>query len=133
MSEQENVRVVQEVFAAFGRGDLQAMLGLVGESVEWDIEGPEVVPYFGAWRGRDGVRDFVTRLATSVEFERFEPREFLPSGQKVVVTGSERGRVRATGKTFDNDWVIVFTLDGGRVSGCRIYDNTAAVAEAFRA
>jgi ketosteroid isomerase-like protein len=131
MSEQENLQAVQNIFAAFGRGDLAGMLASLADDVEWIIKGPGVVPYFGEWRGHAGVTDFVTQIGTSVEFERFEPQEFIAKDERVVVIGSERGRVRATGRTFDNDWSIVFTIHDGKVTRVRIYDNTAAVAEAF--
>jgi ketosteroid isomerase-like protein len=48
------------------------------------------------------------------------------------VLGRERGRVKGTGKTFDNEWALLFTFDGGgKVTGFQCYENTAAIAEAF--
>lgn len=133
MSEQDNLLTVQSIFAAFGRGDVPALLGALAEDVQWIITGPEVVPYFGDWQGHAGVTNFLVQIGTAVEFERFEPQEFIARDDRVVVLGSERGRVRASGRTFDNDWAIAFTLSNGKISRVRIYDNTDAVAEAFRA
>ncbi|HVF51926.1 MAG TPA: nuclear transport factor 2 family protein [Pyrinomonadaceae bacterium] len=133
MSEPENLQTVQSLFAAFGRGDVPALLGALAEDVQWIISGPEVVPYFGDWQGHAGVTDFLVQIGTAVAFERFEPQEFIARDEKVIVLGSERGRVKATGRTFDNDWAIAFTLRAGKISRVRIYDNTDAVAQAFRA
>lgn len=131
MSTEENKRVVQAIFEAFGRGDIPGVLAHVAEDAEWVAPGPSSVPYFGERRGHAGAAEFFVQLGTNVEFEQFEPDAFVAEGDRVVVLGRERGRVRATGKTFDNDWALVFRLGGGRVTGFRIYENTSAIAEAF--
>jgi ketosteroid isomerase-like protein len=131
MSEQDNLRVVRGLFESFGRGDVPGILRLLDEDVDWHIKGPAVVPYFGPRRGHEGALDFFGKLGTAVEFERFAPEDFLAGGDKVVVTGGERGRVRATGKSFDNDWAMVFTLRDGKITRFRSHEDTAAVAEAF--
>jgi len=131
MSEQENLRVVRNLFECFGRGDVPGLLGLLDEDVDWHIKGPDSVPYFGPRRGHEGALDFFGKLGASVEFESFAPEEFIPGGDKVVVIGGERGRVRATGKSFDNPWAMIFTLRDGKVTKFRSYEDTAAVAGAF--
>jgi hypothetical protein len=131
MSVEENRRVVQSVFEAFGRGDVPALLALIDEGAEWVAPGPSVVPYFGERRGREGAAEFFKHLGAEVEFESFEPGDFVAEGERVVVLGRERGRVRRTGKTFDNDWALVFTVRDGKVTAFRVYENTAAIAEAF--
>jgi ketosteroid isomerase-like protein len=133
MSEKENTEVVRNVFEAFGRGDIQGLLSLLAEDVVWFIPGPAEVPFAGERRGHEGALQFFQTLGGAVEFERFEPREFVAQGDKVVAVGFERGRVKATGRTFDNPWALVFTLRDGRVAEFRGYEDTAAVAEAFRA
>lgn len=131
MSAEENRRVVRSIFEAFGRGDVPGVLAHLAEEVEWRAPGPPAVPYLGERRGHAGAAEFFTQLGTNVEFESFEPGPFVAEGDRVVVLGRERGRVRGTGKAFDNEWAIVFTLGGGRVTNFQLYENTAAVAEAF--
>lgn len=132
MSEQQNLQIVQGIYESFGRGDMPAVLNALAEDVRWTVQGPDTVPYFGERRGRDGVNDFFVKLGTTVEFERFEVRDFIARDARVVVFGSERGRVRQTGKSFDNDWVMVYTLGDGKIKEMFSYENTAAVVEAFR-
>jgi ketosteroid isomerase-like protein len=131
MSTEENKRIVQTVFEMFGRGDVPGLLALVTEDAEWAAPGPETVSYFGERRGPEGALEFFKNLGADVEFESFEPGDFIAEGDRVVVLGSERGRVRRTGKTFDNRWALVFTILEGKVAGFRCYENTAAIAEAF--
>lgn len=132
MSGQENERVARAVFDCFGRGDMGGMLALVDEGVVWRMEGDaHIVPYAGERRGHAGVVDFFQQLGGNVEFESFEPREFVAGGDKVVVLGGERGRVRSNGRTFHNEWAIVVTLRDGKVTHFRCYEDTGAVAAAF--
>jgi ketosteroid isomerase-like protein len=131
MSTEDNKRVVQTVFEKFGRGDVPGLLEMITEDAEWAAPGPETVSYFGERRGPDGALEFFKNLGTDVEFESFEPGDFIAEGDRVVALGRERGRVRSTGKVFDNAWALVFTVREGKVAGLRIYENTAAIAEAF--
>ena len=132
MSAEENKRVVQTVFEAFGRGDIPGVLELVAEDAVWDAPGPQVVPFYGERRGREGAREFFVRLGSNVDFESFEVGEFIAEGENVVVTGRERGRAKTTGKTYQMAWVLLFKVRGGKVAHFHCYDNTDAVAEAFR-
>ena len=132
MSAEENKRTVQSIFEAFGRGDIPGVLEHVSEDVKWKAPGPAVVTYFGDRRGHAGATEFFVQLGTAVDFQHFEPAAFVAEGDRVVVLGRERGLVRGTGKTFDNEWALVFTFDGGgKVTGFQCYENTAAIAEAF--
>ena len=132
MSAEENKRTVRQIFEAFGRADIPGVLEHVSDDVTWKAPGPSVVSYFGERRGHAGATEFFVQLGTSVDFEHFEPGAFIAEGERVVVLGRERGRVKRTDKTFDNEWALVFNFDGGgRVTGFQCYENTAAIAEAF--
>jgi len=131
MSEEQNVKVVQNLFESFGRGDVPAILGVLSDDIRWRVHGPASVPYFGDYRGHDGASEFFLKLGSNIEMEKFEPRDFIASGDKVIVLGGERGRVKSTGRTFDNDWAMVFIVSDGKISSFRSYEDTAAVAGAF--
>jgi len=133
MAEQDNVRVVQDAYAAFQRGDIPGVLGSLSDDIDWWTPGtPGQIPYAGRLRGRDEVKGFFGRLAEAEEITHFEPREFIAQGDKVVVTGNYRGRTRTAGREYDLDWLHVFTVRGGRIAAFREYVDTAALAEAHR-
>jgi hypothetical protein len=49
MSAEENVKTAEEGYAAFGRGDLPAILELLTDDIEWIEPGPpDVIPAAGA-------------------------------------------------------------------------------------
>lgn len=132
MSEQENVKVVHALFECFGRGDIPSMLNVISDDVVWRMRGTDAVPYFGERRGHAGVIDFFQQLGGSVAFESFEPQEFIAGGDHVTVIGREQGKVLETGKAFFNEWAMIFTLRDGKIERFRCYDDTEAVAAAFK-
>jgi uncharacterized protein len=132
MSEAMNLETIQSAYAAFGRGDIQALLALIDPQVEWENPGPREVSWAGSFRGHDGVGTFFSALGTSVDFEAFEPQAFFAQGDRVVVLGTERARVKRTGKSFTNAWAHAFTLAGAKVVKFHEYGDSAAVAEACR-
>lgn len=90
MSGQESKQVVKDLYAAFGRGNIAAVLALLAEDVIWHLPG-SVPDYSGTYKGPSSVAGFFQRLNEGLEIEAFEPREFVAEADRVFVTG---GRVR---------------------------------------
>ncbi len=74
---------------------------------------------------------FYSLLNEVIDYEQFEPREFVAQGDKVVVLGYERGRVKSNGHGFEGRWAHVITLREGKVTRLEAYGDTAAVVAAF--
>jgi uncharacterized protein len=98
MSEQQKLEIVRQGYDAFGRGDINALLALVDENVEWITPGPSEIPTAGTRRGRQAVGEFFKTLNETFEIARFEAREFVAQGDRVVVFGDDTARLKATGK-----------------------------------
>jgi ketosteroid isomerase-like protein len=68
-------------------------------------------------------------IAAADDIKAFEPRELIAAGDHVTVLGFERTVARARGKTFEAEWVHVFTVRDGRVVRFwGMYDTEAAAA-----
>jgi ketosteroid isomerase-like protein len=128
-----NIQIVQDAYAAFGRGDVAAILASLDENVQWQgLKGAEgVAPHSGRRRGKDAVREFFALVAQTTEFHRFEPREFIDGGDKVAVVGEYEATVRPSGRRVSCDWVMVFTLAGGKITEFREFTDSAQVVAAF--
>lgn len=132
MNEKENTRTVQEGYALFGKGDIPNLMKIYSDNVEWVIPGPaDIIPFAGSYRGHQQVQQFFTKLADAIEFEQFEPREFIAQGDKVAVLGHSLSRVKATGQMIEEDWMHLFTLQEGKVNRFQSFTNTAAAVTAF--
>jgi uncharacterized protein len=129
MSVQENVQIMKDAFAAVGRGDMQGLLAFSAEGIEWIIPGEW--PLAGTYRGHAGVADLFQKISGMLEISFSEPREFVAQGDRVLVAGFSRGRVKATNRTFEDHWVFACTVRNGKVTNIREYIDTLALARGF--
>lgn len=135
MNESQNTQVVQDAYAAFGRGDVQALLAQLDDSITWQpVTGAGThVPTAGLRKGKAAVGEFFKTLAQSITFSAFEPREFVAQGDKVVALGHYSGKSISTGRTFDADWVMIFTVKNGKVVDFKEFTDSAQLNAAFDA
>jgi len=78
MSEQENVRTVIDAYSSFKTGDIEGVLKVLTEDVEWITPGPtELMPIAGKRRGRQQVAEFFSTLNEQEDVELFEPEEYI--------------------------------------------------------
>jgi ketosteroid isomerase-like protein len=118
--------VVQQVYQAFGSGDVPGLLKLIADEVDWEFVGSPKLPYAGRRRTQNEVADFFAAIPRADAIHAFEPREFIESGEHVTVLGWERSTAIETGKEFESEWVHVFTVRNGKVTRWRGLFNTAA-------
>lgn len=131
-SEQNNVQVVQQAYAAIGRGDIPALLAMMTEDVEIELPGPSEIPFSGTYSGYDGVGRFFQAIGTSADIRDFEPDEFIAQGDRVVVLGRERLTAKTTGRSWETDWAMVWHVRDGKIARLREFHETGAIAAAFR-
>jgi ketosteroid isomerase-like protein len=128
MNNEKNVQIVKDFFAAIGRGDREGLLALVAVDIEWIIPG-EDWPLAGTHRGHAGLADLLETASKSIETST-EPREFVAQGDRVLVVGFARGKIKATNKTWEDDWIFAITVRDGRLTSIREYIDTQALARA---
>jgi len=132
MNPQENVKIAQQAYYNFKKGNIPALLESLADNVEWELPEVEGVPIAGMHHGRKGVADFFTKLADTQDVVNFEPTEFLAQGDKVVALGHYTWKVKAGGGQFTSNWAHVFTVRNGRIERFQEYTDTAAVAAAYK-
>lgn len=96
----DQIITVQQIYAAFGQGDIPAILAHLAEDVLWEygIENTEV-PWLQVRQGRAQVPAFFEALQL-LTLHRFEPKQFLTSDHLVVVLIDVELTVNATGITL---------------------------------
>ena len=128
MSTEKNVQTVKDFFAAIGRGDKEGLLALIAEDIEWIIPG-EDWPLAGTHRGHAGLADLLQTASKSIETST-EPRDFVTQGDRVLVVGFAKGKIKATNKTFEDHFVFAITVRDGKLTNIREYIDTQALARA---
>lgn len=131
-------QIVQTMYAAFGRGDVPALLSNLSENVDWHLNvdqaapGVKAVSDFRPFRGRADVQEFFTTLGRDLEFHSFEPVSFLTGGNEVATRVLMELTVRKTGRRIRLESMHHFTFDAqGRVSRFVEFLDTLGVANTW--
>lgn len=129
-----NIKVVQDAYAAFGRGDVPAVIAMLTPDVIWESVGnPKDFPVLGVHKGPAAVTQFFADIAKLLTFQSFDPKDFYAAGDNVVfVLGHYDRTVIKTGKQANSDFVHVFTIVDGKIATYREFADTATLADAWR-
>jgi uncharacterized protein len=127
MSEQ-NVEFVKDIYAAFGRGDVPAVLGAFADDIEWfEAEG---MPYGGLYHGGEAVAQNVFGpISEDVESFAITTEELIGSGATVAAVVRYTGTGKATGKALDVPVVHVWDIRDGKLARFRQFIDTVKYAE----
>ncbi len=129
-----NVTLVQSLYAAFLKGEVDTIVAALAPNVDWQTVGrSKDFPPFGPRKGREAVQDFFRLVAENEEFAEFTPREFFGVDDRVFALGNYAGKVKKSGRPFASEWVHVFTVRDGKVTRFREHTDTAQFAEAYAA
>jgi uncharacterized protein len=134
MSQQENIRIAQELLAEMGEGrDPAVIADGFSEDVLFEIQGDEgVFPWIGRRRGRSAVPDFLHGIRSKTEPVRFDVTEILASDARAVIVGELATRVTATGKMIESDIAIILTVKDGLIARFQMLEDSFAVSRAAR-
>lgn len=123
----DNVQVVQDLYAAFGRGDIPAVLGAFDPSIAWrEAEGNPYQPSGAPWIGAEAVlQNLFARISADWDGFTVHPRVFHDAGPTVAVEGRYTGVHKASGVPLDAQVCHVWTLRGGRITHFQQYVDTA--------
>jgi len=133
--EQENLKVVRAMFAAVDEGNIQAGLNIYSQNVDFQSPVTRTNPPEITWakprHSRGEVADYFKELFEKVQPERLETIWFTAQDDRVVVEGKNRGTVKSTGRSYEHDWVMIFTVQDGEIVRFRHYYDTADIVTAF--
>lgn len=134
MSADVNIKTVEQVYDAFGRGDVAAILDVVTDDVDWASETTSTAaPWYGVRHGKDGVATFFADFGTTMEVQEFRPISIAANDTDVLAVIRLRSTSRATGKSVAMDLHHVFTFRDGKIVYYRGTEDTAQTAAALRA
>ena len=127
-----NSKVIEDIYAAFARGDIPFILERLSTDVQFDNSDLPEMPHGGTYRGKDGVGKFFANIGGAIDVKSFEAKSYLSSGDEVMTTGVWSGVARNTGKPFTSQWAMRFFVKNGKVTYAHVYEDTAVTAAALR-
>jgi len=127
----DNVSLVKNLYAAFGRGDVPAVLGAMSADIKWyQAEGNPYMPSGEAWVGPDSVlNNLFMKLGTEWDGFTVHPRSFHGAGDSVIVEVRYSGTYKPTGKSMDAQACHVWDINDGKVTRFQQYLDTAKVQD----
>lgn len=126
---ERDAALVDGLYSAFARRDLDGIRGLVSDDVEFHNPDYAVEP--GVRRGVDAFVQVIDRLHDMFEYTSAEPLRVEWHGEHVVAEFRVRGRARGSGVPFDERPGHVWRIRDGKVvrmSWYRSWEEAAAAA-----
>jgi ketosteroid isomerase-like protein len=110
-----NLQTVQDIYAAFGRGDVPTILGHLADDIDWEYGMTNAgVPWLQRRRGPAEVVKFFEALS-AFEVQKFQPKTFLESGNIVVGLIDIALKYKATGAVItEEDETHIFHFNADR-------------------
>jgi ketosteroid isomerase-like protein len=131
-SKMSNLAIAKELYAAFARRDMSAVLAKLSRDVVWSEPENPFNPAAGRRHGHAGFLEWARIGRDSEEIESLEPQRFLVGQDAVAVVGHMRCRAKGTGRVYESDFVHLVTFANGLVTSFQEFFDTYAAAEAFR-
>jgi ketosteroid isomerase-like protein len=129
-NELKNVELVESLFDAWNRGEIDAFAGHMAEDVAWlEVAGrPEAED--SELLGRDRMRQSLASLFEAWESYRVELERIDDLGDRVVAVVREVARGRASGVEVDGRWGYLITVEEGQIVRIEAYRHAAMALQA---
>ncbi|HWD41718.1 MAG TPA: nuclear transport factor 2 family protein [Fimbriimonas sp.] len=130
MNEQQNISTIQDMYAAFGRGDVDSIVSKLSPDVQWHSYLDPAVPWAGSFNTTKEVPNFFKAIYESVDVQSFDPGEFIANGDTVISIGTFGSTAKSTGKSTLVKWIFVWKFRDGKVTSYEQFQDSK-LAKAF--
>jgi ketosteroid isomerase-like protein len=124
---QENVEIVRRMYEAFHAGDAEGALAHFDPEVMFDAS---VRVDGGIGHGREELNAMTAQWVGAWEEWRETIEEMRDLGSQVCVVTTQRGRGKGSGIEVEDRYVVLYELEGDKISGMTLYATTAEALEA---
>ena len=133
MGAQQNVETIKAMYEAFGRGDVETILGLLTDDVDWSTDAAiPSAPWYGSRHGKEEVKGFFEGIAQAGPVTDFTPLAFASNDDgDVMVFIRYAFTANATGRSVAMNLHHYWRFRDGKVCFVRSSEDTAQVAAAL--
>ncbi|MEW6296484.1 MAG: nuclear transport factor 2 family protein [Thermodesulfobacteriota bacterium] len=131
MGAAENKKVIQDVFAAWARGDGAAFFNILADDVRWTVIGS--CPVSRTYTSRQAFLEGAAKPLSEKLAGPIQPtvRNVLAEGDMVVVQWDGKATTKS-GKPYNNSYCWVMRMENGKVKEGTAYIDTELVSELWR-
>ncbi len=131
MTASENIALVQQNYAAFGRGDWDTVRYNFAPDIVWESRYIPGLPMHGTYHGIEQVMQFFQMLHETTIVQAYVPQRFLAQDNMVVALGYEHVTTKLTGNSYRNDWVHIWMIRDNKLAKYQSFNDVASTAAAF--
>jgi ketosteroid isomerase-like protein len=126
----DHVQTIQDLYAAFGRGDTAAILSKLSSDVSWEVEALAEISFAGIRKGPEAVKGFFQAIANDHADPKLEITDYFSSADAVATFGRYQCTLKKTGKRVNTPMAHLFKFRDGKIVRFVDHINTAAFLEA---
>ena len=121
-----NVQLAKELYAAFGKGDIPAVLSMCNPDLQWrQAEGHPYQPDGAVWNGPQTVLEkLFKRIGSEWEDFKVNVRSHHDAGEHVVIEGRYTGIYKPSGKSLDAQMCHILRFRNGKLASFQQYVDT---------
>ncbi len=133
MGTEDNIKTIQSLYEAFGRGDGGAILDALTDDIDWATETSSArAPWYGVRHGKEAVGSFFEAFGSAMEVHEFTPLTYAGNEDSVLTVVWCRATSRRTGKEMRHHLHHYFRFRGGKVCYYRGSEDTAQTEAVLR-
>lgn len=116
-STEETRTIVEEFYNKTALGDVNGIVGLMSDDVEWEIPGNEdLASWVGRKKGKIGVNEFYTLLNENTKNLIFRVDKLFIDGEQAVAIGYVSTIMLKTNKVFNSYFMAYFTVSDKQIT-----------------
>jgi ketosteroid isomerase-like protein len=134
VSANDNLKTIQSVYEAFGRGDVGAIADAVTDDVDWATETTSsAAPWYGPHTGKAGVGQFFEQFGSEMDVTDFTPLSFAATDNEVLTVVRFAATRRSNGRSVAMNLHHHFRFRDGKIDYYRGSEDTAQAEYVFGA
>ncbi|RZJ74014.1 MAG: hypothetical protein EOO45_09765 [Flavobacterium sp.] len=132
MKMQETQDVVNMYMQALSERNLEKIMPLFADDIDWYIPGNETLaPWLGKRSNKQEVKEFFTLLWSNTKPLSASVTDFLFDNNTAVITGNFSTEMQKTGRIVNSLFFIQMTVENSRITKYRLLEDTYAVFTAL--
>jgi uncharacterized protein len=128
----KNIELIKQLYDAFAKKDIESILKLLSQDVEWGEPDNPFNPAGGTRKGHSGFLEWLNIGKNAEEILVLEPKRFLTDDDSVAVIGYMKCLAKSTGKVYESDFVHLAVIRNNKISKFQEFFDTFIAGEAFR-
>lgn len=124
--------VVENFLEFLGKRELDHLINLFSDKVDWDIPGDvSKVKWLGKRSSRQEIKDSFSLLWSNIQPQTVNISKIFIDGPEAVITGDFTTKMLQTGRIVESIFFIHFVVENNKIVKYRLLEDSFAVSKAL--